>query len=75
MALPEMTAGGAWMSRSPDVPPAYVVGEDAIARHLRDGWIIIEDPREDPDAEETGEDSSEDAPAPKRSKTKKRGNA
>lgn len=30
--------------------PVYVVGEDAIKRVLSQGWMLIDDPRVDPDA-------------------------
>ena len=51
MALEPMTEGGAWMSRSADQEPVYVTNPDNIAHMQLSGWVIVPDPRVDPEAE------------------------
>ena len=51
MTLEPMTEGGAWMSRSADQEPVYVVNPDNIAVLCMSGWVIVPDPRVDPEAE------------------------
>jgi len=51
MALEPMAEGGVWMSRSADQEPVYVTNLDNIAAMCMSGWVIVPDPRVDPEAE------------------------
>lgn len=68
MALPEMAAGGAWLSCSPDQQPIYVVGDDTITRLLHSGYQVVADPRLEPAPSLAPEVESASPPTPEAAK-------